>query len=97
MTGKVDNVGFLTTGSGVKQFQLSLWGYFVPRCLFFTATPARPASLSRSRFPETCEVPGGIMGRNERDGSWTAGTCDKRHHAQPPSRQGFADSLEDRI
>jgi hypothetical protein len=30
MTGKEDNVGFLATGSGVKQFQLSLWGCFMP-------------------------------------------------------------------
>jgi hypothetical protein len=29
MTGHEDNVGFLTTGSGVQQFQLSLWGWFV--------------------------------------------------------------------
>jgi hypothetical protein len=26
MTGNKDNVGFLATGSAVKQFQLSLWG-----------------------------------------------------------------------
>jgi hypothetical protein len=32
MTGKVDNVGFLATGSGVKQFQLSLGRWLVPRC-----------------------------------------------------------------
>jgi hypothetical protein len=69
MTGHEDNVGFLTTGSGVKQFQLSLWGYFVPRCLFFTATTARPASLPKSRFPETYEVPTDMIGRQKRNGS----------------------------
>ena len=29
MTGNVDNVGFLATESGVKQFQPCLWGCFV--------------------------------------------------------------------
>jgi hypothetical protein len=37
MTGKEDNVGFLATGSGVKQFQLSLWGCFVLQCRRFSA------------------------------------------------------------
>src|ERR1019366_3168504 len=32
MTGHEDNVGFLATGSGVQQFQLSLWGSFVLPC-----------------------------------------------------------------
>jgi hypothetical protein len=32
MTGNEDNVGFLATGSGVQQFQLSLWGSFVLPC-----------------------------------------------------------------
>ena len=32
MTEKEDNVGFLATGSGVKQFQLSLGGCFVLQC-----------------------------------------------------------------
>jgi hypothetical protein len=36
MTGKEDNVGFLATGSGVKQFQLSLWGWFVLECRRFS-------------------------------------------------------------
>ena len=31
MTGKEDNVGFLTTGSGVKQFQLSFWRCAISR------------------------------------------------------------------
>src|ERR1017187_6021033 len=37
MTGKEDNVGFLATGSGVKQFQLSLWECFVLQCRRFSA------------------------------------------------------------
>jgi hypothetical protein len=82
MTGKVDNVGFLTTGSGVERFQLSLWGYFVPRCLFFTATPVRLASLPKSRLPETYEVPAGMIGRQKRNGSWAARTGGKQDHAQ---------------
>jgi hypothetical protein len=32
MAGNEDNVGFLATGSGVQQFQLSLWGWFVFQC-----------------------------------------------------------------
>jgi hypothetical protein len=36
MTGKEDNVGFLATGSGVKQFQLSLGGWCVLRYHPFT-------------------------------------------------------------
>ena len=36
MTGNEDNVGFLATGSGVKQFQLSLGRWFVPRCRRFS-------------------------------------------------------------
>jgi hypothetical protein len=32
MTGKEDNVGFLATGSGVKQFHLLSRGCFVSRC-----------------------------------------------------------------
>src|ERR1035441_2408825 len=90
MTGKEDNVGFLTTGSGVEQFQLSLWGCFVPRCLFFTATRARPASLPKSRFPEIYKGPFGIMGRKERHGSRTARTGDKQDHARLTSRRHFA-------
>jgi hypothetical protein len=35
MTGNEDNVGFLATGSGVKQFQLSLRGSFVLPCRRF--------------------------------------------------------------
>jgi hypothetical protein len=35
MTGHEDNVGFLATGSGVQQFQLSLWGSFVLPCRRF--------------------------------------------------------------
>jgi hypothetical protein len=31
MTGRVDNVGSVATGSGVKQFQLSLGGCSVPK------------------------------------------------------------------
>src|ERR1035441_6721633 len=37
MTGQADNVGFLATGSGVKQFQLSLGGWFVLQCRRFSA------------------------------------------------------------
>jgi hypothetical protein len=37
MTGQEDNVGFLATGSGVKQFQLSLRGCFVLKCRRFPA------------------------------------------------------------
>ena len=36
MTGHEDNVGFLATGSGVKQFQLSLRGWFVHQCRRFS-------------------------------------------------------------
>jgi hypothetical protein len=32
MRGQEDNGGFLATESGVKQFQLSLWGCFILRC-----------------------------------------------------------------
>ena len=35
MTGNEDNVGFLATESGVKQFQLSLWGCFIHKCRRF--------------------------------------------------------------
>jgi len=35
MTGKEDNVGFLVTGSGVKQFRLSSGGCFVLQCRRF--------------------------------------------------------------
>ena len=35
MAGNEDNVGFLATGSGVQQFQLSLWGSFVLPCRRF--------------------------------------------------------------
>jgi hypothetical protein len=80
MTRKEGIVGFLTTGSGVKQFQLSLWGCFVPRCLSFTAKLLRPASLPESRFPETYRVPVGIMGRKERGGSQADRTGDKQDH-----------------
>jgi hypothetical protein len=82
MTGKRNIVGFLATGSGVEQFQLSLWGYFVLRCLFFTATPVRLASLPKSRLPETCEVLAGMIGRQKRNGSWAAQTGGKQDHAQ---------------
>jgi hypothetical protein len=36
MTGQEHNVGFLATGSGVKQFELSLWGCFVLECRRFS-------------------------------------------------------------
>jgi hypothetical protein len=36
MTGNEDSVGFLATGSGVAQFQLSLWGCFVLECRRFS-------------------------------------------------------------
>jgi hypothetical protein len=36
MTGNEDNVGFLATGSGVKQFQLSLRGWFVLKARRFS-------------------------------------------------------------
>src|ERR1035438_1656846 len=88
MTGKEDNVGFLTTGSEVKQFQLSLWGYFVPRCLFFVATPARPASLPKSCFSETYEVPARMFGREKLSGSWAARTGDKQDHVRLTARRG---------
>ena len=35
MAGNEDDVGFLATGSGVQQFQLSLWGSFVLPCRRF--------------------------------------------------------------
>src|ERR1035441_3040060 len=35
MTGNEDHVGFLATGSGAQQFQLSLWGSFVLPCRRF--------------------------------------------------------------
>ena len=37
MTGNEDNVGFLATGSGVQQFQLSLGGCFALQCRRFSA------------------------------------------------------------
>jgi hypothetical protein len=36
MTGHEDNVGFLATGSEMKQFQISLWGCFVLQCRCFS-------------------------------------------------------------
>ena len=36
MTGQADNVGFLATGSGVQQIQLSLGGWFVLKCHSFS-------------------------------------------------------------
>jgi hypothetical protein len=46
MTGNADNVGFLATGSGVKQFQLSLRGWFVRGARSFLASGAYPLSGS---------------------------------------------------
>src|ERR1039458_6187881 len=37
MTGHEANVGFVATGSGVKQFQLSPWGSFALQCRRFSA------------------------------------------------------------
>ena len=55
MTGNVDNVGFLTTGSGVQQFQLSLGGWFVRGARFSLASGAcplsAPAGLRNSQPP----------------------------------------------
>src|ERR1035441_2397922 len=90
MTGKEDNVGFLTTGSRVEQFRLSLWGCLVPRCLCFTATPARPASLPSSRVPQAYEVRAGSIGREKRVDSRAARIGDKQEHALPTSRRGLA-------
>ena len=46
MTGNKDNVGFLATGSGVKQFQLSLGGWFVRGVCSSLASGAYPLSGS---------------------------------------------------
>src|SRR5208282_2072414 len=46
MTGKVDNVGFPRTGSGVEQFQLSLRGWFVRGARSSLASGAYPLSGS---------------------------------------------------
>jgi hypothetical protein len=48
MTGNADNVGFLATGSGVKQFQLSLRGWFVYGARSSLASGAYPLSGSGS-------------------------------------------------
>jgi hypothetical protein len=90
MTGKRNIVGFLATGSGVKEYQLSLRGCFVPRRRRPTAKPAQFASLLRSRFPESCEVPVGITRRREWDGSRATRIGDTQDHARPTSRRGFA-------
>ena len=42
MTGKEDNVGFLATGSGVQQFQLSLGGGFVLKGALHSHKPNGP-------------------------------------------------------
>jgi hypothetical protein len=47
MTGHEDNVGFLATGTGVKQFQLSLGGCFIPKERRMSATSPRAGSGSR--------------------------------------------------
>src|ERR1035441_9328806 len=80
MTGKRNIVGFLATGSGVKEYQLSLRGCSVPRRRPLTAKPAQFPSLPRCRFPETCEVLAGIIGRQERDGSRATRTGDNHDH-----------------
>jgi hypothetical protein len=62
MTGNEDNVGFLTTGSGVQQFQLSLRGWFVRGVRSSLASGAyplsgsgsAPAGLRNSQPPKTC-------------------------------------------
>ena len=60
MTGNEDNVGFLATGSGVKQFQLSLRGWFVREARSFLASSgvyplsgsgSAPAGLRNSQPP----------------------------------------------
>ena len=48
MTGNEDNVGFLATGSGVQQFQLSLRGCFVRGARSSLASVAYPLSGSGS-------------------------------------------------
>src|SRR5208282_4475866 len=48
MTGNEDNVGFLATGSGVEQFQLSLRGWFVRGARSSLASGAYPLSGSGS-------------------------------------------------
>ena len=66
MTGLVDIVGFLATGSGVQQFQLSLWGWFVPGAPFSLASGAyplfgsgsAPACLRNSQPPNKPARPG---------------------------------------
>jgi hypothetical protein len=50
MTGHEDNVGFLATGSGVKQFQLSLGGWFVPQERRLSATSPRAGNGSTEVF-----------------------------------------------
>ena len=47
MTGQMDNVGFLATGSRVKQFQLPLGGRFVLEC---------SGTLSESRLKKPTEA-----------------------------------------
>jgi hypothetical protein len=44
MTGQEDNVGFLATGSGVKQFQLSTRGWFVREARSSLPSGAYPLS-----------------------------------------------------
>jgi hypothetical protein len=48
MTGQEDNVGFLVTGSGVKQFQLSSRAWFVREARSSLASGAYPLSGSAS-------------------------------------------------
>jgi hypothetical protein len=71
MTGKEDNVGFLATGSGVQQFQLSLGGCFVLQCPRFfpelmltkhtSNSRASPAVLHETRNPDPLDTARGTL------------------------------------
>jgi hypothetical protein len=87
--GQRNIVGFLVTGSGVKQFLLSLRRRSVPRRCRPTATPARAVSLPRSGIPATYQEPAGMIRSQERDGSRAVRTGDAQDHVWLTLRWGY--------
>ena len=83
MTGDEDNVGFLATGSGVQQFQLSSWGWFVPGSRSPLASGAYPLSSSRwapaglrnsqpsTKLPHTGDANAGARAESALLADWT--------------------------
>src|ERR1035438_8318103 len=82
MLGQRNIVGFLVTGSGVMEYQLSFWACFVPRGRRLTAKPAQFASVPKGRFAETFEMPAGIFRSQERDGLRATRIGNERRHTR---------------